>query len=124
VGFYLSGSPGPLELLVLLTVILYRQLSNSLTILTTQANIAIFQYAVEFLLERCRGREEGEEVWLEVAVLVAVLKDALKLLNNSFINKGAAVYKDIDRLLTVPAKKGEAKGRRSVQIIENLSRAS
>lgn len=50
VGYYLSQTSSPLELFVLFTVILYRQLSNSLTILTTQANIAIFQYAVEFLL--------------------------------------------------------------------------
>ena len=50
VGYYLSQQPQPLELMVLFTVILYRQLSNNLTFLTTQANIAIFQYAVEALI--------------------------------------------------------------------------
>jgi hypothetical protein len=64
VGYYLSQSPGPLELLVLFTVILYRQLSNSLTILTTQANIAIFQYAVEYLIQIGQKKTENEEGWM------------------------------------------------------------
>lgn len=54
---------------------------------------------------------------MEVAVLVDVLKEAFKLLNNSFINKAAVVYKDIDRLLTLPTKKNDTKGKRGVQII-------
>lgn len=58
-------------------------------------------------------------------MLVTVLKDVLKLLNNSFINKTAAVFKDIDRLLGSISKRGETwKGRKSHQIVENLSRAS
>lgn len=61
---------------------------------------------------------------MEVAALVDVLKEALKLLNNSFINKAAVVYKDIDRLLTLPTKKSDSKGKRGKQMIENLSRAS
>jgi hypothetical protein len=59
-----------------------------------------------------------------VAVLVDVLKEAFKLLNNSFINKAAVVHKDIDRLLALPNKKADPKGKRGVQIIENLSKAS
>jgi hypothetical protein len=117
VGYYLSQNSSPLELLVLFTIILYRQLSNSLTILTTQANIAIFHYAMEFLLEQCQS-DQPDQLWLSVAVLVVVLKDVLKLLNNSFINKTAVVCKDIDRLLGVPSKRGETwKGKKFHQLV-------
>lgn len=58
-------------------------------------------------------------------MLVVVLKDVLKLLNNSFISKTAAVCKDIDRLLGPLSKKGDTwKGKKSHLIVENLARAS
>lgn len=107
---------------MLFNVILYRQLSNNLTILTTQANIAIFQYSLEFLLERgVKGALQDEALWLNVAVLVLVLREVMKLLNNSFINKTSSVYKDIDKILH---KQSEAKGRRGQPILESLSKAS
>lgn len=111
-----------MELFVLFNVILYRQLSNNLTILTTQANIAIFQYSLEFLLGRgLKESLQDEALWLNVAVLVLVLREVMKLLNNSFINKAASVCKDIDKILS---KQTEGKGRRGEPILENLSRAS
>lgn len=51
IGYYLASTSSPIELYVIFVIILHRQLSNNVSLLATQANIAVFQYSLEYLLE-------------------------------------------------------------------------
>ena len=50
-GYYLSRKPSPIELYVILTIIIHRQLSNNITLLSVQSSLSIFQYSLEHLFE-------------------------------------------------------------------------
>lgn len=129
VGYCLARSPAPLQLYAIFNIILYRQLSNNLTILSTQANVAIFQYALETLIGYCSKENlqrlyKDVQAWRDVLILSFLLREVLKSLNNSFINKAALISKDIDKILQPLLSKKTQKGKKAQLILQNLEKAS
>jgi hypothetical protein len=80
-AYYLSSPSSPIELYAIFITILYKQLSNNISLLITQASIVIFQYCVEYLFanvkEKTKGSEKlsnGKEAAANVEISIVLLK--------------------------------------------------
>lgn len=97
ITFYLSGRCSPLELYLLLNIILYRQLGNRITFLSTLAPVSIYQKTLEYLVFNSNQLEESSGSY---HLLVVLLKEVVNSLNSGYIIKAGSVWKEVQKILS------------------------
>jgi hypothetical protein len=76
----------------LLNIIIYRELSNKVSYLTTLAPVVIYQKTIQIVMEAVNKSVINE---LPLVLVVLLLKEVLNSLNNGYIIKTGTVSKDI-----------------------------
>jgi len=85
----LAGKCGPLEIYLLLNIIIYRQLGNRLSFLSTIAPVSIFQKIIDLVvsLKEIKPKEGCVEI------LVILLKEVTNSLNRSYVTRSSGAWK-------------------------------
>ena len=95
IAYYLSGKCDIPELYLLLNVILYRQLGNSLTFLSTLAPVSIYQ---KMLLKVC-DLSENQHQQGYIALVVLLMRNVINSLNRGYALKAGTMCKELQKIL-------------------------
>lgn len=118
IPYYLSAKCQLHELYLLLNIIVYRQLGNRISYLTTLVPVVIYQQTVETLIQEIiKPRND-----FFIPMVIILLKEVHNSLNNRYIIKTGTVCKDLQRLLGSVHQDGYRK--KQGEVADALARAS